>query len=73
MTEGTMPATTATKTRRPKTVPKVRFLIALPPPLFRQIEKRAFAKKQRIGKPWFRNDEVIDLLHKGLGESPPTV
>jgi hypothetical protein len=41
-------------------------LIALPTPLFQKIEKRAFAKKQRLGRPWFRNDEVRALLEVAL-------
>lgn len=52
--------------KRRKGPAKQRFLVALPIPLVQQIEKRAFSKKQKTGRPYFRNHEVQYLLEKGL-------
>lgn len=66
-------ATTATKPKA-KRIGKMRFLIALPRPLVVRVEKRAFGKKVKSAKPYFRNDEIEFLVRRGLeaeGESVP--
>lgn len=42
-----------------------RFLVTLPAPLVKRIEKRAYERRKKAGR-WFRNDEIRALIEKGL-------